>query len=96
MDENYKFALDWDLLVRFRDAGARFGHIPRFLGAFRVHETKTSSEINDVGFKEMNKIRLRTIGKLPTKAEIKRKVLPFILRHIVVDMFYRIQTRLKK
>src|SRR5258707_8854007 len=37
IDESFRFAMDWDLLVRFRDAGARFARLPRFLGAFRVH-----------------------------------------------------------
>src|SRR5262249_36979350 len=37
LDETFQFALDWDLLIRFRDAGARFVRLPRFLGGFRVH-----------------------------------------------------------
>ena len=37
LDKSFQFALDWDLLLRFRDAGARFARVPRFLGAFRVH-----------------------------------------------------------
>ena len=40
MDESFRFALDWDLLLRFRDAGARFVRLPRFLGAFRCMPIK--------------------------------------------------------
>ncbi len=48
MDESFQFALDWDLLLRFRDAGARFRRLPRFLGAFRLHESqKTETHMND-------------------------------------------------
>lgn len=48
IDESFSFAMDWDLLIRFRDAGACFAHIPFFLGGFRVHKNqKTSSEIED-------------------------------------------------
>ena len=36
IDEFYQFALDWELLLRFRQAGARFARLPRFLGAFKV------------------------------------------------------------
>ena len=28
IDESFRFAMDWDLLVRLRDAGAKFAHIP--------------------------------------------------------------------
>src|SRR5215471_8322275 len=28
IDESFRFAMDWDLLVRFRDAGASFAHLP--------------------------------------------------------------------
>ena len=46
LDESFQFALDWDLLLRFRAAGARIVRLPRFLGAFRVHDDqKTSAKI---------------------------------------------------
>ena len=35
LDESYRFALDWALIMRFRMAGARFKRLPRFLAAFR-------------------------------------------------------------
>lgn len=96
IDESFKFAMDWDLLVRFRDAGARFAHIPRFLGAFRIHEhQKTSAVINEIGHKEMDRIRKRLLGKVPTRKDIHKSVLPFILKHVAVDMVYRVKMRLR-
>jgi hypothetical protein len=96
IDESFSFAMDWDLLVRFRDAGAVFAHIPRFLGAFRVHEQqKTSSTINQVGFQEMSRIRGRTLGVVPSNNQVKRAVLSFLLKHVWVDMLYRIKSRLR-
>jgi glycosyltransferase involved in cell wall biosynthesis len=95
VDESFRFAMDWDLLVRFRDAGARFAHIPRFLGAFRIHDQqKTSASINDIGHKEMGRIRERLLGRVPSHKEIRKAVLPFLLRHVAFDMAYRIKTRL--
>lgn len=95
VDESFRFAMDWDLLVRFRDAGAKFGHIPQFLGAFRIHEhQKTSAAINEIGHQEMGRIRKRVLGKEPDSAEIRKAVMPYLLRHIGVDMLYRIKTRL--
>jgi carbamoyltransferase len=96
IDESFRFAMDWDLLVRFRDAGAKFGHIPQFLGAFRIHEQqKTSSEINEVGQIEMDRIRERLLGRVPTQMEVRKAVTPFLLRHIFVDLKYRVSVRLR-
>ena len=78
VDENFKFAMDWDLLIRFREAGAKFAHMPRFLGAFRIHEhQKTSAAISDVGNQEMNQIRARLLGRVPDHHEIRRAILFF-------------------
>lgn len=96
IDESFCFAMDWDLLVRFREAGAKFAHIPRFLGAFRIHEhQKTSADINEMGHKEMDRIRERVLGRVPSQKEIRKAVLPFLLKHIAVDMAYRVKTRLR-
>ncbi len=96
IDETFRFAMDWDLLVRFRDAGARFGHIPRFLGAFRIHEhQKTSAAIDEIGHQEMNRIRERILGRVPSRKEIRKAVLPYLLKHVAVDMAYRVKKRLE-
>lgn len=95
VDESLRFAMDWDLLVRFRDAGARFGHIPQFLGAFRIHDQqKTSAQINQIGQEEMNRIRKRILGRVPEQKEIHKAVLPYLVKHIAVDMTYRMKKRL--
>ncbi|ELW8960757.1 glycosyltransferase [Yersinia enterocolitica] len=95
IDESFRFAMDWDLLVRFRDVGARFGHIDQFLGAFRIHASqKTSSEINEVGHLEMDRIRMRILGSVPDQKAIRKATFPYLIKHIVTDMSYRIKTRL--
>lgn len=95
IDESFSFAMDWDLLVRFRDAGANFAHIPYFLGAFRIHDhQKTSAQINEVGFQEMDRIRERLLGRLPSMKEVRKMVTPFLLKHVLVDKMYGIKTRL--
>jgi len=92
VDDSFRFAMDWDLLVRFREAGARFAHIPHFLGGFRIHEQqKTSATINEIGHQEMDRIRERWLGRVPSRKEIRKKILPFMLKHILVDVFYRIK-----
>ena len=95
VDESYRFAMDWDLLLRFRAAGARMVRLPRFLGAFRVHGAqKTSAVIEDVGFGEMNRLRQRELGREVSRAEIGRAIRRYVLAHIYHDAMYRTVGRL--
>ena len=90
IDESFKFAMDWDLLLRFRAAGARFAHRPVYLGAFRIHaKQKTSAAINEIGFQEMNRLRKREFGRDVTHDEIRRAIAPFMARHLVADKLAR-------
>jgi len=64
IDPSFQFALDWDLLARFQQAGCRMVRVPYFLGAFRVHsEQKTSQAIHTTGADEMKRIRTRFHGE---------------------------------
>ena len=47
IDRNYRFALDFDLFVRFMRGGARIRRVDRFLGAFRVHEVSKTSQLQE-------------------------------------------------
>jgi hypothetical protein len=93
IDESFRFAMDWDLLVRFREAGARFARLPRFLGGFRVHsEQKTSAGIAMTGFAEMDRIRERVLGHVPTRVEVRKAVARYLLRHTATDLGWRIRS----
>ncbi len=82
LDESFRFAMDWDLLVRMRDAGLRFRRLPRFLGAFRWHPAqKTRTEMDRTGHPEMDRIRLRSLSRIPSRAELRLRVAPYVLRH---------------
>ena len=92
VDESFRFAMDWDLLVRLRNAGARFARLPRFLGGFRIHpQQKTSSEMTDVGTQEMNRIRQRLLGQTPSEKEIFKAVKPYLIKHIITDLVWRVR-----
>jgi GT2 family glycosyltransferase len=83
-DDTFRFAMDWDFLVRLRDSGARFKRLPRLLGAFRIHEQqKTSAVISDVGMQEMTRLRRRCLGHEPNEAEIYLNVAPYLGRHML-------------
>lgn len=73
VDPTFRFAMDYDLFVRFMQAG-RFVRLPRFLGAFRRHPlAKTSRQLETTGEEEVQRVRETydiTIG--PRDARIGR------------------------
>jgi glycosyltransferase involved in cell wall biosynthesis len=84
MDESFQFALDWDLIVRFREAGAKFVCVPRFLGAFRVQAAqKTSANMESSGMKEMNRLRRHIHGRDVTWQEILKNITPYLNRSVI-------------
>jgi hypothetical protein len=90
VDKKFKFAMDWDLILRFRDAGARFVRLPRFLGAFRVHpHQKTSAEIAEQGENEMGQLRQRALGRPVSTGEINLKIRPYLRRHVILNKLFR-------
>jgi len=91
VDESFQFALDWDLLLRFQDAGANFVRLPRFLGAFRVHAAqKTQANIDGTGQEEMNRLRTRCHGREVTWLELKRHTKSYLLRSTILRRLYRL------
>lgn len=94
LDESYKFAFDWDLLLRFQRAGARFHRMPRFLGGFRVHSgQKSHSEIHSLGTSEMEKLRRRELGDAFDPLLLGLKNLEFQRRAILHDRLLRFGIR---
>jgi glycosyltransferase involved in cell wall biosynthesis len=92
VDKSFRFALDWDLLLRFQAAGANFKRLPRFLGAFRVHaDQKTSSEMEATGSLEMDRLRQRHLGREVTHTEVRRNIRPYLLKHVLLNKLYRIR-----
>jgi glycosyltransferase involved in cell wall biosynthesis len=92
VDETFRFAMDWDLIIRFREAGGKFKRLPRVLGGFRVHSLqKTSAEISTAGIAEMQRIRERIHGRIPSDHEISAQVMPYLRRHIWFDLAWRIR-----
>jgi glycosyltransferase involved in cell wall biosynthesis len=47
IDRNFRFALDFDLFLRFMRAGACIRRVERFLGAFRVHDVSKTSQLQE-------------------------------------------------
>ena len=73
LDESFSFAMDWDLIRRFLDAGAKFQLIPAFLGQFRMHGMqKTNAKIESDGFREMEIIRRRCQERFSSLPALQR------------------------
>jgi glycosyltransferase involved in cell wall biosynthesis len=90
LDESFRFAVDWDLLLRLRDSGARFARLPRFLGAFRVHpQQKTEREMQGIGMQEMQRLWQRTLGHVPSKWERARATAGYLARHAALNALHR-------
>lgn len=90
IEESFRFAMDWDLLLRFKEAGAKFARLPRFLGAFRVHRLqKTSAEMDKNGELEMSRLRSRCHGRPITFSEVKKKIHSYELKHVLYNNLYK-------
>jgi glycosyltransferase involved in cell wall biosynthesis len=91
MDTSFQFALDWDLLIRMRECGARVVRLPRFLGAFRVYaDHKTSAVFETIGAKEISRIRQRCLGRSPSWWQVALATSPYLLKHAFLNQTYRL------
>ena len=72
IDPSFRFALDWDLVLRFQNAGAKIVRVPFFLGCFRVHaEQKLSARAESIGAEEIALLRRRETGRAVTFQELE-------------------------
>jgi glycosyltransferase involved in cell wall biosynthesis len=63
IDTSFRFAMDWDLILRFQAAGVVFRRLPYFLACFRIHEAQKTSAIKEsVGDVEVDLLRARELG----------------------------------
>ncbi|MBY0460721.1 MAG: glycosyltransferase [Gemmataceae bacterium] len=91
IDESFRFAMDWDLLLRFLEAGAKFHRLPRFLGGFRVHtRSKTMTVVNTQGQDEMARLRRRAHGRDVTYPEVNAAIRGYLAWHVVHNRLYRL------
>jgi hypothetical protein len=63
IDPSLRFAIDWDLLLRLHDSGAKMVRLPRVLGAFRVHDEQKTAIWNDQCLIECDALRRRVHGR---------------------------------
>jgi glycosyltransferase involved in cell wall biosynthesis len=94
IDTSLKFAVDWDLLLRFREAGAHIVRLPRFLGAFRVHDEQKTGNQQRLCDEESDRLRQRVLGRTMGDEEVYARVRPYLRRHVVHHTMHRLRERL--
>jgi glycosyltransferase involved in cell wall biosynthesis len=90
VDPDFGYALDWDLLLRFRDSGAKMVQLPRYLGAFRVHDDQKTTMFELLGLDECARLRARVHGRNVSLAEVLERLKPYYLRHLLVHARQRL------
>jgi len=92
VDASFRFAMDWDLLLRFQTAGAKIVRVPYFLACFRVHSAqKTTAQMHSVGQAEINRLRERTFGRPFPSAELEThpRLLSYLRRSAFIEFLWR-------
>lgn len=85
-DTRLRFAMDWDLILRFMDCGAKFQHVPKLFGVFRAHRNqKSQADFRAYGAKEMAALRLT--HEVNNLSSLKKLWLHccYLYRHVKVD-----------
>ena len=94
IDASLRFAIDWDLLLRLRETGARMVRLPRYLGAFRVHsEQKTAREYRQC-LAECDLLRQRVHGRAMIEDEAQARTRSYLRRHVLRHNAHRLAARL--
>jgi glycosyltransferase involved in cell wall biosynthesis len=89
VDEEFEFAMDWDLILRFQEARAKFVRLPRFLGAFRVWpDQKTQNSMDTQGALEIAILLERYHGRLVSQAEAALQIRGYLARHLFLRILY--------
>lgn len=96
IDPAFKFAMDWDLLLRFQSAGAKIVRVPRFLACFRIHPAqKTSAAMHDIGQGEIDRLRARSQGRIISPAELENdaRLIRYLRRSAFIEFLWKLGLR---
>ena len=92
VDEDFHFAMDWDLLLRFKEVNAKMVRLPRLIGGFRVHGSqKTNINIKETGSLEMAVLRERELGYAPSEREIHEQINKYIRAHQIENFRWKVR-----
>lgn len=84
-DKQLDFALDWDFILRAQAAGFRFRRLPRFIGAFRVHDCQKTALMWDVNRREAARLKMKYLGFNPGDNRTTLALFRFYCRHMALQ-----------
>jgi glycosyltransferase involved in cell wall biosynthesis len=90
-DESFRYALDWDFILRAQALDFKFKRLPRFLGCFRVHDAQKTSSLLDVGADEMRRLRVRHLGRKYYVRPVRQAIRGYVLQHVLLNLLYRLR-----
>jgi glycosyltransferase involved in cell wall biosynthesis len=90
MTREFDLVLDWELLLRFLESGAKFVRLNRFIAAVRSHAGQKSQRYVEHGAIECRKLRARYLGRLPSDGEIASAIRPYHLKQLLWHAGYRL------
>lgn len=89
IDDTFRFAMDWDLLLRFRASGAKMVRLPFFMGLFRVHSGQKTAKMEELGYEEMDRLRASVRGYAPARYRIAMGLAPYLLKARCLELLCR-------
>ncbi len=90
LDVSFEYAMDWDFILRAQAAGFKLERLRKFYACFRVHDEQKTTRNYERGREEMQKLRLRSLGHVPTQREIYRAMMPYLLRQFTFHWSYQL------
>jgi glycosyltransferase involved in cell wall biosynthesis len=89
IDTGFDYGFDWDLFLRFHEAGATIRRLPRFLGAFRQHDDQKTRRNRDRAQAELESIRQGFHGRDVTIEEAKTRSRRLLIRSAPHHVMHR-------
>ena len=89
MNTGFHYAMDWDFMLRAEAVGFRMARLRRFLACFRVHDEQKTTRNYERGREEMQKLRQRSLGHVPSQLEISRAMMPYLVQQFALHWSYR-------
>jgi GT2 family glycosyltransferase len=96
LNPSFKFAMDWDFLLRLQAANARIVRVPYFRACFRVHAAqKTSAAMHHIGQQEIDQLRERTHGRVIPPVELAQdpRLVGYLRRSALIEFLWRVGIR---
>jgi len=89
LDNNFRFAMDWDFILRAQRAGFKFRRTPRFLACFRIHMGQKTVTMTSIGHDEQQRLRQTHLGYLPSKRHIRRHCMLYLWKQVLFQRLYK-------